>query len=626
MGISYAFIGLRKAIMDRYRKICPYSEKTILHMALKCCRKTWIVSGICFIAIVVFNIFVEGKITAYSIVSALYLGGLLFMSVPEWEIKRKEDALLGELIYYLAEVKRKYIYLKNVPDAVMRGAEGKSEEIVKNAAEMGRILLVDNRRKAVREYIENPHKNRFLKLFLIQAYETSENGDSEGMTFSDNIELLRLEIIDEIYSRKKRKYVFSGYMFVAVFPVLLMGIVKKTALALSAGLTTFYEGTGIFIILIAFLTSGFVVSVLKDNSEEMKWNGEKQLGFGRTKEKTRQITNLFDDYVERTDSKTLYNFRRRINDSGRKMKTSALILKMLFITVITMTVGMFFLFTQRDSERKAVISRVENIDRIVVLAKPQQKQKMEEAILSSVKSIVNSGGMTDQEQILKLFRDNSGNRFRYYEEACCSEILRRVEKYDNLKVHWYEGTIVLMISVMTGMLPLLRLYMDCGIRKKASSEEIKRFQTILLMERGFNTLSVVNLLTDLELFADVFKSEIKECINTYATGPYEALLRLKTKGSEKNPLFTELADGFIAIDEVGIYEAFSDVSGNRECMEKMEELSETIDLDKKKSMLDIVAWLPGIIVIFGYFIIPFLKSSVYELTDLFGLLENPGIL
>ncbi len=628
MEVSGVFTGLRKTVEQRYSGLCPYPEKKLDSLVSRCVLKTWFISASGFLFIIIVNRFIEDRVSFYSVLSGCYLAVILMNAVPGIDLRKSEEAFLTELLGYFSSVKRKFIYRKNIPDAVGEGAENQSEEIVRNAAELENILITDNRREAVRKYIENRNKNRFLKLFLIQAFETSENGDSEcngESSFSRNIELLRLEVINEIYREKKKRYMFSGYMFVAVFPVLAMGIVRKAGLAMSDSLTLFYKGTGTFVILLSFLASWFIVSVLKDNSMEENSFGDRKKRHKKAG-KLVKMKRKIDEAVEKSESRSVKKLKRRIYVSGRRINLSSLLMEMVLISCSVLIVGLFFLFLQRKNERNALLERVENMDRIAVLARENVKNSMEKAILNSVGEIVSSGIEPTPSEVQTLFRSYAEKMGENYEEACVKEIVSRVEKYNNLNVKWYEGAAILVVAVLTGFLPVLRLWMDSSIRRKSSVDEIKRFQTILMMERGFDSISVVNLLTDMELFSDVFKPELKEAVNTYAAGPLKALKRLKQKGVLKNPSFSEIADGFIAVDEVGITEAFSDAEGNKECLERMDELSETINNEKKKGFLDIVVWIPGILVIFGYFVVPFMKSSLSELTELFEMLENPGIL
>lgn len=628
MEVSNVFSGFGKNIKKRFQSIAPYSETSLRRLSSECIMKTWFISGTAAVFVVFMNRVIEDKFSVYSVCSAFYVLFLLLRIIPKFVFRKKEDMFLEELSGYLSAVKRQFIYRKNIPDSILEGATGKSEEIVKNAAELVRILLKDNRREAVRTYIENSNKNRFMKLFLIQAFETSENGDvsRNGISsFSENIELLGLEIINEMYARKKKRYMFSGYMFVSVFPVLVMSAVKRAGLRIEGDMLPFYNGTGVLVILLVFLSSYFVVSVLEDNSTDMNEHTERNITVkGYATGKFGKIKADIEGALEGVNSGSASFLKKTIYRSGRKMKLSTLIAEMVLSFLLVLVVGVFFLFSQRDNERKEMLNKVENIDRIAVLARPEQKAKLENAILLSVAFFKEVDYLPVYEQALIVYRSFSGDLMKNYEEACVNEVVRRTKAYKSTYVHLYECIIVLLVAIFAATMPVLRLFIDSGIRNRAAVDEIKRFQMVIMMERHFDTLSIIGLLTDLELFSDVFRPEIRECINTYATGHEKALLRMKQKGIAKNKTFAEIADGFLSVDDVGIAEAFSDVEGNREFLSRMDELSETIYREKKKGVLDIIAWIPGVLVIFGYFVAPFMKSSLSNLSELFSMLENSG--
>ena len=147
-------------------------------------------------------------------------------------------------------------------------------------------------------------------------------------------------------------------------------------------------------------------------------------------------------------------------------------------------------------------------------------------------------------------------------------------------------------------------------------------QMVLMMERKLESITVVSLLSDLELFAGAFESEIKECLGSWSAGPEAALKTLKEKGRKKSPYFETIAEDFLAVDEVGIEEAFSDTASESESMERLEELESSIRTERRKDLTDMIAWIPGAVMLGGYFIVPFLKVTLGEMEELFKLING----
>ena len=110
-----------------------------------------------------------------------------------------------------------------------------------------------------------------MKLFLVQAYEASEKGDllltQEESLFSDNVEHLRLELMEDLYRRKKRAYEFAGYIFVSVTPFFMMPVLKQWGLDFAPELEVFYAGTGKLIELITFFSSVVIYGFINKAKE-----------------------------------------------------------------------------------------------------------------------------------------------------------------------------------------------------------------------------------------------------------------------------------------------------------------------------------------------------------------------
>ena len=114
-------------------------------------------------------------------------------------------------------------------------------------------------------------------------------------------------------------------------------------------------------------------------------------------------------------------------------------------------------------------------------------------------------------------------------------------------------------------------------------------------------------------------------MTSYSIGPREALLRLRKNAGNIHYGFRDIADGFLAVDDVGIQNAFAEVENNREMLEKMSQLEAEIQLRSKKDGIDILSRVPMCLTLGGYFIVPFLAESLRGVADVFELLEELAI-
>ena len=100
------------------------------------------------------------------------------------------------------------------------------------------------------------------------------------------------------------------------------------------------------------------------------------------------------------------------------------------------------------------------------------------------------------------------------------------------------------------------------------------------------------------------------------------MLRLKEEGRQIHASFEELADAFLSVDEVGIELAFEEIESSRRLLEKLAQLEADINMEKKKDSTDLLARIPAVLTVGGYFIAPFFLYSLQGVFEVFELLEN----
>jgi hypothetical protein len=121
-----------------------------------------------------------------------------------------------------------------------------------------------NQKEKIRCYIEKRDTNRYWKLFLIQAYEVSEKGDNY---FAENVEHIRMELIEEIYRRKYREYSYNGYVFVTIAPFFMMPVFKYWGLEFAAELSLFYSGAGSLLEVLIFFATVVIYNLISEAKE-----------------------------------------------------------------------------------------------------------------------------------------------------------------------------------------------------------------------------------------------------------------------------------------------------------------------------------------------------------------------
>ncbi len=510
-------------IEDALLEICPY-EKTELK------KRSARVIFIAFCGAILSSgaVLMANGTDVFTILAMAFVFYIMMREIPAFVFNKMQSDLYIRLPSYLSLVRKKYSALGNIPEAVKEAAREQPREIRLSAEEIYSVLLLGDRREKVREYAGKGKRNRFWKLFMIQAYEASEfgegSGDREESVFAENLKLLREGIASELYTSKKTAYMFSGYMTVTVLPVIFFGVIRRGGLSFSGEMEKFYNGSGKAVLLAAFLTAFCIYRMISDMGKEKR----NMPGHGH-----KAALRLYGK-LEDSRSTACGFIRKLLKGTDSDDNVSDILFKMTLFAVFTFAFGM----------------------------------------------------------ITDIYKTPFGK------------------------------IILSVLGLVSGLMPLAELmFRQTGSRRRMV-EEIKRMQMVIMMERKLESITVTALLEDIELFAGSFGSVIRECLNMMPTDPRRALRLLKEKGGRKCGYFESIADGFLSVDDVGIKEGFSDTAADRENMTCMEELENMIKTEHRKELTDILAWLPGAVMLGGYFIIPFLKITLSGMEELFELMRS----
>ena len=121
-------------------------------------------------------------------------------------------------------------------------------------------------------------------------------------------------------------------------------------------------------------------------------------------------------------------------------------------------------------------------------------------------------------------------------------------------------------------------------------------------------ISTVSLLEEMERFSTLFKPVIRQCINEYNISDESALNRMYEAKKDKD--FRRIADCFRQVSELGIEDAFMEISQEIENFKENRKLDRKIMLDSEAMLASLLAVIPGGLILFGYLLGPFMIRSV----------------
>lgn len=160
--------------------------------------------------------------------------------------------------------------------------------------------------------------------------------------------------------------------------------------------------------------------------------------------------------------------------------------------------------------------------------------------------------------------------------------------------------------------PLVRLLMERLVRLDKRKEEVLRLQFLVRLEKRLPGMTCLELLEHLEQNALLFRPSLQECIGDYEWNENDALLALWQK--EEDPSFRKLVDMFVMAEEIGVEDAFGEIDAEIEQFLENQKLETEIMQQRRADFAVLLACVPGILLLFGYLILPFM-------TECFRMLE-----
>lgn len=603
----------------KFQQVCPYGRQYLERLTAGCIQNMILLFVLSVMLILLWNA-VTGSFSVLYVMECICLAGYIIVTeVPNYKLVKIESKIYRELLVYFSRVKHRYSACRHIANAVLDASENMSYEIQRLANEMYKVLLECDRKEKVREYICSHQSNPFLKMFLIQAYETSEKGNT---FFAENVEQLRLEIMEEIYRREHRIHEFAGYSFVAVTPFFMMSILKQWGVEFASELEFFYAGTGMMVEMVTFLTTILIYNMIaraKDITlfatpvKEHVWDVE---WIFRNKTISSVVFRM-----EHMKGPLSCKIRKLMIMAGERVSFGRFCFRVsvLSIGIFLMVSGFFAAVHER--ERKLVLESVESIEIIAPVASEDKRDVLEGHILAVTRQCINEK-IFSEETIKIMLRERIRLRNENVEMAAVHVIMEKNDQYSESEGSVLEILFSLLCGMCAGVIMILKLMFQAKNVSSGAVHEVRQFQSIVLMERRLKGVTMIGLLEDMELFARCFRRILRKCINFYGAGPQKALMTLKEEGSLLHKGFEELADAFLSVDEVGVETAFAEVENNRRLLERMTQLEADIHMERKKDGTDLISKIPMVLAVGCYFILPFFLSSLEGVYEVFELLEE----
>lgn len=607
------------------RRLYSYDKGTLARIAAGMFAGNVVKSLLIASVVFVCNWLLDGRVTMYSVCCvalAMYFALVEIQSLKFQQLQRFQDK---EFVRYLSQVKRIYLSTKNVSSAVIDGAANLSRELKLHADKIYGVLTSAGRQEKIKDYVLSKSNGNYMKLFANQAYAASERGDvyeGRDSLLEKNLEFLRIEIMRERLKREKRAFRLRGFTFVTIAPVFLMSLLRIVGIDFSPNLREFYSGIGIIVQVLAFVVTILLYRNLcyaREVSMRMV-EGDKQGRFHSFVYSGKMSKVL--GRVEKKMSGYSGKVKRMLLNTGSNSSFGAFFVRMFLYGAAAFGICIVIFLTMHSNAKKELLTNFDNADQVISTVTMRQKEAIKTAVLDMVNEYKDEEGVS-HDFLVRDFRSRVRVLNMEVVDSVVGEVERRITAYNDRYLKWYEFLFSLLSMFAISFIPFMELRFQESLMKTEKEDEIRQFQSIVLMERHFPETTISGLLEKMETFSTFFRASIRECINDCSSGTREALLAFRAREKDNESL-VELIDCFLAVDNVGIEVAFAEVEKSREMEEKTKEFMSEIALSKQGDLAEVLSYIPSVLVIGFYFIVPFMADAFGGVMEMFDAMEELG--
>lgn len=624
ISISYQFLTtfpLTRNYIDklsyRYRLISPCNSKTIARKTVLACLISWSICIVTFILIFIIN----------PKINTLIIAGVAIVIANSEVVSRMakfyEITSLQDIQRLITNVEHYFYVEYRVDDALYRSLDSLSYNMKAAAEQIYQLLSADNKEEALREYYENI-PNKFLREFVSQCFGVIERGDQvvEGkLLFIRNLENLHREIDIEIDKLQRLSMEFLGVIICVIAPIFCIDFVKQFAIDIKENMWSFYYGKEGFIFDIGLMiTIAFIYLVMRKSAEYIPLRVSHYRWLYRI-DKIPIIKKSMDNYCDKNASR-IERLTRTLRNNGSNIKARHFVMRsfLIAIVVFALSIGIFFYLHMISREQQLTVN-INDLETLTSAAKENQYEKIKEMIETYTKEYVTEPDSfpDSKEALVKILTEDRSFTNKVINTAMADEIIRRVVKYKEEYFSFLDLLISFSLSMFAYFLPRLILKYNSSVSKDAMEDEVNHFNALICMLMYIDSMTVKQILEEVEAFAVVFKESLRNCLNNYGAGDIKALEELKE--SEPYEPFQRIVDNLIRCDDMPIYQAFHEIDIERDGYMARRKLANEKSIRRRVMRAYFLAAIPFLL-LFAYGVIPPLVASMTEINNMLAELEN----
>ncbi|MCR4924008.1 MAG: hypothetical protein K5931_08400 [Lachnospiraceae bacterium] len=607
----YRFFSQTPVIKRYYQKIKTFLEINYPADEMSIKRKATLTTAKCLggaLLLVIFVISISGGDWFYICMGCFmsYFIFTYFITAAQESLDKK---LLNQLGDFITNIRHHYSVQGNVEDSIYDTLDETPYEMGLHATKIYKMLTATNVEHEVDKYTDIA-PNKFVLTMVAICATIKEYGDKkldDGQSlFLTNINYLKEEINVELIKRRRNAFLFSGLITLTLLPLFFLKAIEAWGVSNIPEMTRFYNGpagttvmAGIFVITVIVYQ---LISNLKDGHVDDE-REHKVINWLLT---FPLINKLVTIEINRHFTKHL-----RIDDGlkmvGDRIGVKGFLVKRILFGILTVLLISLVIFTAEWRTKHNILNDFKTSFESSIVPDEEYRQAMRDAAVEYTLSCRNLEDTPENRELVQKQIEQKGIESKFSAQVT-SEVFTRINQYKNVYYRWWFLLISILGYFAGYYLPFLILQYKLRIVKMDMEDEVIQYQTIVLILMHVDGMLVDTVLDWLERFSFCFRQSIQECIINLEYSTSKALQKMKNQ--ETFPPFRRFVDNLLMVEDEDILTAFSEIETDREYYKEKRKTDNEIISTQKAEVGKIVAFVPLILTLVIYMILPFAMYSM----------------
>ncbi len=607
----YRFFSQTPVIKRYYGKIRTFLEINYPADEMSIKRKATLTTAKCVggaLLLIIFVISISGGDWFYICMGCFmsYFIFTYFITAAQESLDKK---LLNQLGDFITNIRHHYSVQGNVEDSIYDTLDETPYEMGLHATKIYKMLTSTNVEHEVDKYTDIA-PNKFILTMVAICATIKEYGDKtldDGQSlFLTNINYLKEEINVELIKRRRNAFLFSGLITLTLLPLFFLKAIEAWGISNIPEMTSFYSGPAGTTVMAGIFVITVIVYQLIANLKDGHVDDEREHRFINYLLTIPLINKLVTIEINRHFTKHL-----RIDDGlkmvGDRIGVKGFLVKRILFGILTVLLVSLVIFTAEWRTKYNLLNDFKTAFESSIVPDEEYRQAMREAAIEYTLSCKNMDDTPENRQMVQEEIEQKGIGGRFSSQVT-DEVFERIAEYRDVYYRWWFLLISILGYFAGYYLPFFILQYKLRIVKMDMEDEVIQYQTIVLILMHVDGMLVDTVLDWLERFSFCFRQSIQECIINLEYSSSKALQKMKNQ--ETFPPFRRFVDNLLMVEDEDILTAFSEIETDREYYKEKRKTDNEIISTQKAEVGKIVAFIPLILTLVVYMIVPFALYSM----------------